>query len=76
MPPPRRGRCEGENLVDWGVVSCALEFGETGEPCGTWQVELRTCGVTFRDGISRWEFEGEPRIEPWSQNPETPETPD
>jgi hypothetical protein len=51
-----------------------LEFGgkNLGEPCqwGTWPARQRTLRtVIFRDGISRWEFEGEPGTEPWDTEP-------
>lgn len=37
---------------------------------GTWPARERTLRtVTFRDGISRWEFEGEPGTEPWDTEP-------
>jgi hypothetical protein len=61
--------------LDWiGGASCALEFGgkNLGEPCqwGTWPARQRTLRtVIFRDGISRWEFEGEPGTEPWDTEP-------
>ena len=51
-----------------------MEFGgkNLGEPCMGHLASTRTNLAnreTFRDGISRWEFEGEPGTEPWDTEP-------
>lgn len=60
--------------LDWGGGRAVpWNFGERtwGNPAwGTWPARERTLRtVIFRDGISRWEFEGEPGTEPWDTEP-------
>jgi hypothetical protein len=74
-PSSKGAHCErGENPVDWnGGEPCLGILGEMGETLALngalGKLSRRTCGVILRDGISRWEFEGEPGIEPWDTEP-------